>query len=63
MQLYTDCRNKSQEEHGKRETKGFIKVLAKYFPDLVLIFAEATARVQMENYIPYVMIFKIYKLN
>ena len=62
MQLYTDCRNKRQE-HGKREMKGCIKVLTKYFPDLFLTFAEAMGRLQMENYILYVTIFKIYKLN
>lgn len=43
--------------------KGFIKVLTKYFPDLFLTFAEAVGRVQMENYILDVTIFKIYKLN
>lgn len=59
MQLYTDCRDKKQEEHGKeREMEGFIKVFAKCFPDLPLTVAGPRARVQMDNYMPYVKYLK-----
>lgn len=47
----------------QREIEGFNKVFVKCFPALPLIFAGPGARVQMENYIPYVKLFESYKLR
>lgn len=61
-----DCRDKRHEGYGRereREIEGFNKVFVKCFLALPLIFAGPGARVQMENYIPYVKLFKSYKLS